>query len=79
MDYPAQNAGGLGDCNKNIYSRGRSEPPFLLCVRIPISIGYGTCEAIRCRKTNFTLRAYSGREHNLFGVKEGQVYYENFH
>lgn len=90
MYYPAQNAGGLGDCNKNIYSRGLPKSLFLLRVRVPISVGYGTCdagavandlchEAIRYRKTNFTLRAYPGREHNFFGVKEEQVCHENFH
>jgi len=73
VDYPAQNAGGPGDSNKNIYSHGRSESPFLLRVRVPISVAYGTCdagavaddylrlEAIRCRKT----RAISGSPYML--------------
>ena len=91
MDYPAQNAGGPGDSNKNIYSHGRSESPFLLRVRVPIFVGYGTryagavandylrIEAIRLHKTNFTFRAYVGREHNFFGVKAGRVNYDDFY
>ncbi len=91
VDHPAENLGGPGDSNQNTYSHGRSELPFLLRARVPIFVGYGTrdagavandylrLEAIRLHKTNFTFRAYVGREHNFFGVKDGRVNYDDFY
>ncbi|MGI4885509.1 MAG: alpha/beta hydrolase family protein [Janthinobacterium lividum] len=91
VDRPAQNDGGPGDSNKNTYSHGRSELPFLLRARVPVFVGYGTrdagaaandylrIEAIRLHKTNFTFRAYVGREHNFFGLKGGRVNYDDFY
>lgn len=58
---------------------------------MPLFVGYGTrdaavvandylrVEAIRLHKTNFTFRAYVGREHNFFGFKAGQVNYDDFY
>ena len=77
------------DTNKNVFSFGQSELPALLRARVPIFVGYGTrdagavandylrLEAIRLHKTNFTFRAYVGREHNFFGFKNGQIDYKD--
>ena len=78
-----------GDSDANIYSFGQSELPALLAARVPIFVGYGTrdhsvvandylrLETMRLRKTNFTFRAYVGREHNFFGFKDGKVSYDD--
>ena len=89
VDHPDQNDCTPGDSNKNIYSHGQSQLPFLMKVKGPIFVGYGTrdagagandylrLEAIRQHKTNFTFRAYLGREHNFFRLKaNGQPNYD---
>ncbi|WP_125916458.1 alpha/beta hydrolase family protein [Hymenobacter coccineus] len=81
----------VGDDNRNTYSFSTPLLPVLLRAQVPIFVGYGTqdrgvsgddylrLEAIRRHKTNFTFRAYAGREHNFFGVKDGQVNYDDFY
>ena len=81
----------VGDDPRNTYSFAAAPLPLLLRAKVPVFVGYGTrdrgvagddylqLEAIRRRKTNFTSRAYEGREHNFFGVKEGQINYEDFY
>lgn len=81
-----------GDNNRNMYEF--SKPPFsyLENLKIPVLISYGAkdegsapfndylrVEMIRRKKTNFTFKAYSGTEHNYFGLKsDGQTDYDNF-
>ncbi len=81
----------LGDDPRNSYGFAASEIPELLRTRVPMFIGFGTLdrgvagddylrlEAIRQHRTNFTFREYPGREHNFFGVKNGQPDYDDFY
>ena len=78
-----------GDSDANTYSFGQSELSALVAARVPMFVGYGTrdhsvvandylrLETLRLRKTNFTFRAYVGREHNFFGFKDGKVSYDD--
>ena len=91
VNQPGHNDCTPGDSDRNIYSFGQSELPFLLRARGPVFVGYGTrdagapaddylrLETIRLHKTNFTFRAYVGREHNFFGFKDGRVNYDDFY
>ena len=81
----------LGDDPRNSYGFGASEMPELLRTRVPVFVGFGTrdrgvagddylrLETIRQHRANFTFREYPGREHNFFGVKNGQPDYEDFY
>ena len=81
----------LGDDPRNSYGFAASEMPELLRTRVPVFIGFGTLdrgvagddflrlETIRQHRTNFTFREYPGREHNFFGVKNGQIDYDDFY
>ena len=81
----------LGDDPRNSYGFAASEMPELLRTRVPVFIGFGTLdrgvagddylrlETIRQHRTNFTFREYPGREHNFFGVKNGQIDYGDFY
>lgn len=80
-----------GDDPRNTYGFAASEMPLLLRTRVPIFIGFGTLdrgvagddylrlETIRQHLTNFTFKEYPGREHNFFGVKDGQINYDDFY
>ena len=80
-----------GDDPRNAYGFGASQMPELLRTRVPVFIGFGTLdrgvagddhlrlETIRQHRTNFTFREYPGREHNFFGVKNGQPDYNDFY
>ena len=79
-----------GDGNRNTYSFAAAPLPVLLRIKVPVFVGYGTCdrgvagddylrlECIRLHKTNFTFREYLGREHNFFRLTtEGKLNYED--
>ena len=80
-----------GDDPRNTYGFAASEMPELLRTRVPVFVGFGTLdrgvagddylrlETIRQHRTNFTFREYPGREHNFFGVKNGQPDYDDFY
>ena len=80
-----------GDDPRNSYGFGASLMPELLRTRVPVFVGFGTLdrgvagddylqlETIRQHRTNFTFREYPGREHNFFGVKNGQINYDDFY
>ena len=80
-----------GDDPRNTYGFGASLMPELLRTRVPVFIGFGTLdrgvagddylrlETIRQHRANFTFREYPGREHNFFGVKNGQIDYDDFY
>ena len=80
-----------GDDPRNTYGFAASEMPVLLRTRVPVFVGFGTLdrgvagddylrlETIRQHRTNFTFREYPGREHNFFGVKNGQPDYDDFY
>ncbi|WP_201982425.1 alpha/beta hydrolase family protein [Hymenobacter rubidus] len=80
-----------GDDPRNSIGFGVSQMPVLLRTKVPMFIGFGTLdrgvagddflrlEAIRQHRTNFTFREYAGREHNFFGVKNGQIDYKDFY
>ena len=80
-----------GDDPRNTYGFAASEMPVLLRTRVPMFVGFGTLdrgvagddylrlETIRQHRTNFTFREYPGREHNFFGVKNGQPDYDDFY
>jgi dienelactone hydrolase len=80
-----------GDDPRNAYGFGTSEMPELLRTKVPVFVGFGTLdqgvagddylrlETIRQHRTNFTFREYPGREHNFFGVKNGQPDYDDFY
>jgi dienelactone hydrolase len=92
VQNPDNSDASKGDNNRNMYES--SIPPFsyLEKLRIPVLISYGTkdegaspfndylrVEMIRRKKTNFTFKAYSGTEHNYFGLKsDGQTDYDKF-
>ena len=79
-----------GDDLRNTFGFGSSEMPELLRTQVPVFVGFGTLdrgvagddylrlETIRQHRTNFTFREYPGREHNFFGVKNGQPNYDDF-
>ena len=80
-----------GDDPRNAYSFGASQIPELLRTRVPVFVGFGTLDAgvagddylrletIRQHRPNFTFHEYPGREHNFFGMKNGQVDYDDFY
>ena len=80
-----------GDDLRNTFGFGSSVMPELLRAQVPVFVGFGTLdrgvagddylrlETIRQHRTNFTFREYPGREHNFFGVKNGQPDYEDFY
>ncbi|MET4076830.1 alpha/beta fold hydrolase [Hymenobacter sp. UYCo722] len=80
-----------GDDPRNSYGFAASEMPELLRTRVPVFVGFGTLdrgvagddylrlETIRQHRPNFTFREYPGREHNFFGVKNGQLDYDDFY
>lgn len=80
-----------GDDPRNAYGFGASQMPELLRTRVPVFVGFGTqdagvagddylrLETIRQHRANFTFREYPGREHNFFGMKNGQVDYDDFY
>ena len=80
-----------GDDLRNTYGFGASQIPELLRTRVPVFVGFGTLdrgvagddylrlETIRQHRANFTFREYPGREHNFFGVKNGQIDYDDFY
>ena len=79
----------LGDDPRNAYGFGASQMPELLRTRVPVFVGFGTqdagvagddylrLETIRQHRANFTFREYPGREHNFFGIKNGQPDYND--
>jgi dienelactone hydrolase len=85
VDHPNQNDCTPGDSDKNVFSHGHADLPFLIKSQVPVFVGYGTrdagaaandylrLEAIRLHKANFTFRPYLGREHNFFSFKNGKV------
>ncbi len=91
VDHPEQNDCTPGDSDKNVYSHGQPDLPFLLKAQVPIFVGYGTrdagamandylrLEAIRLHKNNITFRPYLGREHNFFSFKNGKVNNEDWY
>ncbi|MGY3087831.1 dienelactone hydrolase [Hymenobacter sp. UYAg731] len=80
-----------GDDPRNSYGFAASEIPELLRTRVPVFVGFGTLdrgvagddylrlETIRQHRANFTFREYPGREHNFFGMKNGQIDYDDFY
>ncbi|WP_426060246.1 alpha/beta hydrolase family protein [Hymenobacter sp. B1770] len=80
-----------GDNNRTTMSFSAAPLPVLLRAKVPVFVGFGTrdrgvagddylrLEAQRLRKTNFTFQEYSGREHNFFGFKDGQINYDDFY
>ncbi|MFT3748602.1 MAG: hypothetical protein QM768_09810 [Agriterribacter sp.] len=81
----------VGDTNKGMYEF--SEPPFqyLMKLKIPVLISYGTKDAgapyndylqvacIRRQKINFVFKAYIGTEHNYFPIlPDGKIDYNTF-
>ena len=85
--------GNTPDDNDYITSSFSAAPiAELLCVRVPIFVGYGTrdkavfsddylrLESMRLCKINFTFREYPGREHIFFRIKpDGTPNYGNDH
>ena len=79
-----------GDDPRNANGFGASQMPELLRTRVPVFVGFGTqdagvagddylrLETIRQHRANFTFREYPGREHNFFGMKNGQIDYDDF-
>lgn len=78
-----------GDSNKTNYSFSVPPIEYLLKLKIPVLVAYGTkdygapfnnflrLETIRLKKTNFSFNAYFGLEHNFFGFnKDGSVNYK---
>lgn len=81
----------VGDTNKGMYEF--SEPPlqYLMKLKIPVLISYGTkdagapyndylqVECIRKQKINFAFKAYIGTEHNYFPIlPDGKIDYDTF-
>lgn len=91
VDHPTQNDCTPGDSDKNVYSHGQPDLPYLLKARVPVFVGYGTrdagamandylrLEAIRLHKNTFTFHPYLGREHNFFSFKNGHVNSEDWY
>ncbi|OGX84536.1 hypothetical protein BEN47_16085 [Hymenobacter lapidarius] len=81
----------VGDDPRSLFGFGAAPLPVLLRAQVPVFVGYGTrdhgvagddflrLECIRLHKTNFTFREYTGREHNFFGFKGGQINYDDFY
>jgi pimeloyl-ACP methyl ester carboxylesterase len=81
----------VGDDPRNMFGFGAALLPVLLRAKVPVFVGYGTrdwgvagddylrLECIRLHKTNFTFRAYPGREHNFFGFKNERIDYDDFY
>ncbi|MES2382242.1 MAG: prolyl oligopeptidase family serine peptidase [Bacteroidota bacterium] len=80
-----------GDTYKSIYDFSTPAINYLLKIKIPTFVCYGSkdinapyndylrIETIRQQKENFTFKAYLGREHNFFSVKEkGEINYNDF-
>lgn len=81
----------LGDSFKTTYDFSYPPIRYLIQLKIPVYICYGTkdyaapfndyfrAEIIRQQKVNFTFKAYFGLEHNFFPVKEnGEIDYSKF-
>jgi dienelactone hydrolase len=80
-----------GDHNRATYEFSAAPLTPLLRARVPLFVGFGSLdkgiagddylrlEALRLHKSNFTFREYAGREHNFFGVKNGQINYDDFY
>lgn len=88
---PASVVSQGGDSYKTTYDFSIPPINYLLKLRIPVLVTYGTrdygvpfndylrLETIRRKKRNFTFKAYIGVEHNYFGFdKEGKVDYDKF-
>lgn len=80
-----------GDTYKSIYDFSTPAINYLLKLKIPTFVCYGSkdinapyndylrIETIRQQKENFTFKTYLGREHNFFSVKEkGEINYNDF-
>lgn len=78
-----------GDSNKTTYSFSIPPIEYLLKLKIPVLVAFGTkdygapfnnflrLETIRLKKPNFTFKPYFGLEHNFFGFnKDGSINYE---
>lgn len=78
-----------GDSNKTNYSYSIPPIEYLLKLKIPVLVAFGTkdygapfnnflrLETIRLKKPNFTFKPYFGLEHNFFGFnKDGSINYE---
>jgi pimeloyl-ACP methyl ester carboxylesterase len=86
-----KNTNGTGDTFKATYDYSIPPLQYLLKLKIPVLVSYGTSdsgapfndylriETIRQRKTNFTFNAYIKTEHNYFPVlKNGDIDYNAF-
>lgn len=89
VNDPENTTTKTGDSNKTNYSFSIPPIEYLLKLKIPVLVAFGTkdfgapfnhflrLETIRLKKTNFTFKGYFGFEHNFFGFnKDGTVNYE---
>jgi dienelactone hydrolase len=80
-----------GDSNKTTYTFSLPPMDYLMKLKIPVLVTYGTkdhgvtfndylrLETIRKGKSNFTFKPYIGVEHNYFGFdKDGKVDHDKF-
>jgi dienelactone hydrolase len=88
---PTSVASKGGDAYKTTYTFSQPSIDYLLQLKIPVLVSYGTkdhgvpfnnylrLETIRQGKRNFTFHPYIGVEHNYFGFdKEGRVDHGKF-
>lgn len=88
---PTSVASQGGDAYKTTYDFSIPPIDYLMKLKIPVLVSYGTkdygvtfndylrLETIRKGKTNFTFKPYIGVEHNYFGFdKEGKIDYDKF-
>lgn len=89
VNDPKSTVTKTGDSNKTNYSFSIPPIEYLMKLKIPVLITFGTkddgapfnnflrLETIRLKKTNFTYNTYFGLEHNFFGFKkDGSINYD---